>query len=54
MKIGKALSALIICLLSVNASVHADVTSDRIEGVSEFLLDRAQDNYFYLFEQNIK
>lgn len=54
MKIGKALSAVIICLLSVNASVQADVTSDRIKGVSEFLLDRAQDNYFYLFEQNIK
>ena len=54
MKTGKALSALIICLLSVNASVQADDTRDRIKGVSEFLLERANDNYFYLFEQNIK
>lgn len=32
----------------------ADANNDRIKGVTEFLWGRAQDNYFYIFEQNIK
>lgn len=46
---------LLILMVPINV-VRADSveTSNRIKGVAQFLLDRAQDNYFYIFENKIK
>ena len=47
---------LLMVFVSFNAYAQLDptATSKRIDGVTEFLLDRAQDNYFFIFEKNIK
>ncbi len=42
-----------LVLLLYTACAGADNTSERINGVAEFLLDRANDNYLYLFQNSI-
>ncbi|MGD8639347.1 MAG: hypothetical protein PVG89_01895 [Gammaproteobacteria bacterium] len=39
---------------SLFATTDADITTQRINGVSEFLIERANENYFYIFEKKIK
>jgi len=55
MKAGiKRITLLIILSLIVVNSYAASKTSDRINGVAQFLIDRANDNYLYIFEKKIK
>lgn len=45
-----------IFIFTIIFAVHlsAGSTSDRINGVAQFLIDRANDNYLYIFEKKIK
>ena len=45
---------IIVLMLVVSYPVHAFNDSERIQGVAEFLIDRANDNYLYIFEKKIK
>ena len=50
----KRITLLILLSLFVVKSYAASNTSDRINAVAQFLIDRAHDNYLYIFEENIK
>ncbi|MGD8569166.1 MAG: hypothetical protein PVJ39_13845 [Gammaproteobacteria bacterium] len=53
----KLLLITIICLLAMQpvvAATNSNITTERINGVSEFLIERANENYFYIFEKKIK
>ena len=41
-------------LQSSLAATDDEITTERINGVSEFLIERANENYFYIFEKKIK
>jgi len=45
---------LILILIYSFVFTYADSTTDRINGVAQFLIDRANDNYLYIFEKKIK
>ena len=45
---------IIVLMLTVSCQVHALGDSERIQGVAEFLIDRANDNYLYIFEKKIR
>jgi len=53
MKINQLLIALTL-LCAVCSTCAADNTSQRISGVADFLIDRANDNYLYIFEQKLR
>jgi len=50
----KRITLLILLSLFVVKSYAASNTSERINGVTQFLIDRAHDNYLYIFEKKIK
>jgi|GEM_PF-2405624 len=45
---------IIIVLLSISFHLQADNSSERIKGVADFLIDRANDNYLYIFQKKIQ
>lgn len=53
----KSLLICVVCLLTGRSAIAAannNITTERINGVSEFLIERANENYFYIFEKKIK
>ncbi len=44
----------ILSLLLISIYVYGNNSSQRIGGISQFLIDRANDNYLFIFENNIK
>jgi hypothetical protein len=50
----------VIAIFAMNNSISApaatseDITSARIQGVSEFLLERANDNFVYILQRDMK
>lgn len=45
---------LIISLVSLHSAYAIDNTTQRINGVTQFLIERANENYLYFFENSIK
>ncbi|NQD37733.1 hypothetical protein HPT27_11915 [Permianibacter sp. IMCC34836] len=50
----KTLLAVLLSLLVLSSHASTDVVDNRIKGVSEFLLERANDNWLYVVEAQIK
>lgn len=51
----QALYACMLACVVLASPIEARAnTSERIEGVAQFLIDRANDNYLYIFEQKIR